>query len=165
MNQTNNQTIVRGLLFLGIAGTIAYLLLGSKRAKAAEATLLPAVTDQKKSKPLTVSDKIATAGNSSMGTLSESEVKRYAGWIDRIIQILVQSRNERKNKYGIPTPEALSNADTLNSLSDANLRAVANYFRSVRGANALNTGLNMFLDNSGTLVELTFRLDELGLRK
>jgi hypothetical protein len=164
MNQTDNQTIVRGFLMLGAAAIVYFLFFRNKAKAATAVTLAPAVTDQKK-KAVTVADTIATKSTSANGNLSEAEIKRYAGWIDRIIQILVNSRKERKNSYGIPTPEALSNADTLNSLSDTNLRAVANYFRSVRGANALNTGLNMFLDESGKLVELTFRLDELGLRK
>lgn len=161
MSQTNNQTIVRGLLILG-ATAIVYLLFFSKKASAAAATLLPAVTDPKKGKPISVADTIATKSTSALGTLSDSEIKKYATWIDRIIQILAQSRAERKSSYAVPTEEALSNADTLNRLSNANLRAVVNYWKGIRGS---LSGLDMFLDDSGRLIELTFRLDELGLRK
>jgi DNA-directed RNA polymerase sigma subunit (sigma70/sigma32) len=161
MNQTNNKTIAFALLVIA-AGAIVYFVLGNKKAKAAEATLAPAVSDPKKSKPITVAETIATKSTSAVGTLSDAEIKKYATWIDRILQILVQSRNERKSKYAIPTEEALSNADALNKLSNANLRAVVNYWKGIRGS---LKGLDMFVDNSGRLIELTFRLDELGLRK
>ncbi|WP_113636104.1 hypothetical protein [Nubsella zeaxanthinifaciens] len=161
MNQTNNQTIVRGLLIMGAAAIVYFFFIRKKAKAATEAALAPAVTDQKK-KTITVADKIATKSTLAAGTLSEAEIKKYATWIDRILQILAQSRLDRKNKYGVPTEEALSNADALSRLSDANLRSVVNYWKGIRGALKV---LDMFVDTSGRLIALTYRLDELGLRK
>lgn len=160
MNQTSNRTIALGLLFLGAAGALVYFLTRSKRVAAAvPKTAMPAAT----TKP-TVAQKIAVAYEKGLATLTDAEVKRYATWIDRISQILAQSRTERKSQYGQPTEEALSNADSLNKLSDDNLRAVANYWKAVRGV-GLESALDMFTDDSGRLIDLTARLDELGLRK
>ncbi len=160
MSQTNNKAIAFGLIFLGVAAAMVYFLFGSKKAAAAT----PKTTVPPGNKKTTVAQKIAIAYERGLATLTDAEVKNYATWIDRIAQILALSRIERKSNYGQPTEEALHNADELNKLSNDNLRAVTNYWKAVRGNN-LHQALDMFTDESGRLIELTSRMDELGLRK
>lgn len=147
-----------GLLALA-AGAIVYFI--TKAKKKTEVQPETTVNPGNLAPSVSVTQKITLA--TQTGTLSEADLKKYAGLIDRIIQILAQSRTERKSQYAQPTEEVLSNADTLNKLTGDNLRAVANYWTASRGNNL--GVLDMFLDESGRLIELTVRLDELGLRK
>jgi len=160
MNQTNNKTIALGLLFLGVAGAIVYFFLFKNKAAAAA----PKITVPAAKPKVNVTNKIVAAYDKGLATLSEAEIKKYATWIDRILQILAQSRIERKSKYGVPNEEALSNADALTALSNDNLRAVANYWIAVRNGD-LSQAFDMISDESGRLIELPFRFRDLGIIK
>jgi hypothetical protein len=158
MNQTNNKTFAFGLLFFGVAGAIVYFLFFKNKAAAAtpKTTVLPGTKPAAK----TVAQKIIIGYDKGLASLSDVEVKKYATWLDRIAQLFVISRNERKNQYAVPNQEVITNIQALDKLSDDNLRAVVNYYHAVRGGNIVDV-LDKVLDEKEQVIPFLFRLKEL----
>lgn len=154
MSLTNNKKIALAVFALSIASAIIYFL--KKRKTIVGAAVIEFTPSAPQSKTVFY--------EKGLSKLSESAVKTYATWIDRIVQILALSRIERKSPYGIPTEEALKNADALSKLNNEDLKAVANYWIAVRG-NKLITDLDNFVDQTSRLIELRVRLEELGFKK
>ena len=134
MFPTNKKTTALYLLILGGIIAVVYFLQKSK--------------------------KITIPFDRAFSILPDKNILQHATSIDRIIKILADSRLERKSTYAQPTEEALKLADSMNQLSNQDLAAVGNYWMAKNG-DVLSQFIDNFLDESGRLIELTYRLREL----
>ena len=108
-----------------------------------------------------VSKKIETGYSKDMVTFSEYEVKKYAGWIDTIVS---EVEKLKTSTHKVATAQMVKNAETLKSMSDANLRAVVNYWQKVRVSKIINSPIFSvtYVDNTEAIPAFLRRLQDLG---
>lgn len=94
---------------------------------------------------------------------ASATIKKYATWIDRIDQLLKQSRKETGSGFGQVNDEITLNASLINkNLSDEELKKLVGYWQAVRNVN-LGSTLDLFKDEKGELIALVYRMKQLNL--
>lgn len=155
MTQSSSNNITILALFAGI-GVLAWFLI--RKFKKAS----PILAGQTSNAPaLTVADRIVQGYDADLKTFSDAEIKKYAGWIDTIID---GARTLKSSGKTVATDQMIYNANILKSMSDANLKAVVNYWQGVRLTKIIESDMFKahYVDNSETIPAFFRRLQDIG---
>ncbi|MFD2581502.1 hypothetical protein ACFSR6_03310 [Pedobacter vanadiisoli] len=119
--------IALSILIVGAIGAIVYFLLRKKKVKDdAAAASKPAPINQN------VSSKISAGFEKSLSVLTPTEVKKYAGWLDKAESIAAGFVTQKGSD-----PQLVYNLTTVTNFPDNNFRTIVQNWKSVRGISDL----------------------------
>jgi hypothetical protein len=153
---SNKITLLSLVAGLGLIGFFVWKKLQNKPLLPAAISSVPV-----QAPALNVTQKLQIGYAKDMITFSDAEVKKYAGWIDAMISEVNSLKTASKK---VATKKLIYNADVLKSMSDANLKAVVNYWQKVRSGNIIKSPIFSvtYVDNTETIPRLLSRLLDLG---